>query len=228
MKKRNPFTPEQIEEIYSIINKKGLITLKEFKDLGFSKHKFVTTFGSYNNLLYKMGKKNPFISEEKECLICLKKFTTNSNNKTQSFCSISCSNKLKKVKLGLHKDVNCLNCNKLFKNTGKKNNCCSLLCSMEFSMKNTKLSSLIRRTGANAYDLVRVRARTYSKYIHPLECKVCSYKKHYEVCHIKPIKEFDPESSTLWDVNNPDNLIHLCPNHHWELDNGIIGPPSVT
>jgi predicted restriction endonuclease len=26
----------------------------------------------------------------------------------------------------------------------------------------------------------------------------------------------------LSEVNDLSNLVYLCPNHHWELDNGII------
>lgn len=53
------------------------------------------------------------------------------------------------------------------------------------------------------------------------ECKVCGYSKHVEVCHVKGISEFDKDS-LLSEVNHLTNLVYLCPNHHWELDNGIL------
>lgn len=46
----------------------------------------------------------------------------------------------------------------------------------------------------------------------------CGYNKHYEVCHVKDIKDFDRDS-TVYEINHADNLIHLCPNCHWEFDN---------
>ncbi len=224
IKKRKPFRDDEIEQIIEIIESRNSISLKELNSLGFSKHKFTVTFGSYTDLLYKLNKKRKFVPENRKCKHCLKDFAVKPNNHRQIFCSKSCSNKINKVKKGLFKECICINCNKPFLNTGNKNIVCSLICSMEINMKKTPLSSLIKRTGANAYDSIRSRARTYSKYIHSLECQKCGYKNHYEVCHIKAINQFDFNTSTLWDVNQPSNLIHLCPNHHWELDNGIIGP----
>lgn len=52
-------------------------------------------------------------------------------------------------------------------------------------------------------------------------CKVCGYNKHIEVCHIKAINDFD-ENTELSIVNDIINLIGLCRNCHWELDNGIL------
>lgn len=56
---------------------------------------------------------------------------------------------------------------------------------------------------------------------NPKICKICGYDKHVEVCHIKPVKDFD-KTELLSVVNHIDNLIGLCPNHHWELDNGQL------
>ena len=52
-------------------------------------------------------------------------------------------------------------------------------------------------------------------------CAKCGYDKHFEVCHIKAISEFPPET-LLTTVNHIDNLVPLCPTHHWEFDNGLI------
>jgi hypothetical protein len=52
-------------------------------------------------------------------------------------------------------------------------------------------------------------------------CYNCGYKAHIEVCHIKPVSQFDNDA-TLEDINNPNNLIGLCPNCHWEFDHGIL------
>lgn len=53
------------------------------------------------------------------------------------------------------------------------------------------------------------------------KCFICAYSIHVEVCHIRSISDFSTES-TMSEVNSPENLVYLCPNHHWELDNGVI------
>ena len=52
-------------------------------------------------------------------------------------------------------------------------------------------------------------------------CKICGYNKHVEVAHIKAVSEF-PDSSTIGEIDSIDNLVGLCPNHHWEYDNGLL------
>lgn len=67
----------------------------------------------------------------------------------------------------------------------------------------------------------------YHRSEKPRCCAMCGYDKHYEVCHIKPINDF-PDSALVAEVNDLNNLVALCPNHHWELDNGLlIMAPSV-
>lgn len=57
--------------------------------------------------------------------------------------------------------------------------------------------------------------------------KVCAYCHNHdfdqilEVHHIKGILEFD-SSTTIGDVNDINNLVWLCPNHHKMLEMGLI------
>jgi hypothetical protein len=53
-------------------------------------------------------------------------------------------------------------------------------------------------------------------------CARCGYSNHVEICHLKPIKDFE-DSDLLVKVNDKSNLVLLCPNCHWELDNYFIG-----
>lgn len=53
------------------------------------------------------------------------------------------------------------------------------------------------------------------------QCLNCGYDKHVELCHIRPISDF-PDDTIITDINNLDNIIYLCPNCHWELDNGVL------
>ncbi len=57
-------------------------------------------------------------------------------------------------------------------------------------------------------------------------CQVCGYSKHVELCHVQPLSSF-PRNTKLCVVNDPDNIVVLCPNHHWELDNGLMSIDSI-
>ena len=69
----------------------------------------------------------------------------------------------------------------------------------------------------------RVRALARIAYMKSTKVKrcICGYTKHLEVCHITPISSF-PDETPVSSINSLDNLIALCPTHHWELDNGIL------
>lgn len=71
---------------------------------------------------------------------------------------------------------------------------------------------------ASSFALVRSRAKIITK-DRPQICEECGYDKHVEVCHIKSISSF-PLDTYLSVINSPDNLRLLCPNCHWEFDNG--------
>lgn len=52
-------------------------------------------------------------------------------------------------------------------------------------------------------------------------CIVCGYDKHFEVAHIKAVSSFSGDS-LISEINDVNNLVALCPNHHWEYDHGIL------
>lgn len=60
----------------------------------------------------------------------------------------------------------------------------------------------------------------YSKNKYP-KCSVCGYDKHIEVAHIKSVSSFSG-NALIYEINDISNLIGLCPNHHWEFDNGLL------
>ena len=70
---------------------------------------------------------------------------------------------------------------------------------------------------SSAFALVRSRARGVGKELKLTKCQKCNYSRHIEICHIKPICEFD-ENTLLSVINHPSNLLALCPNCHWEHD----------
>lgn len=53
------------------------------------------------------------------------------------------------------------------------------------------------------------------------ECVICDYNKHIEIAHIKSVSDFT-DDTLIKDIDNPNNLIALCPNYHWEYDNDSL------
>jgi predicted restriction endonuclease len=73
---------------------------------------------------------------------------------------------------------------------------------------------------------VRSHARkVFAESGKPKKCAVCGYDKHVEICHVREIATFPPETPVR-EINDLTNLVALCPNHHWELDHGLlrVGP----
>lgn len=52
-------------------------------------------------------------------------------------------------------------------------------------------------------------------------CVMCGYTTYNEACHIKSVASFG-DDVTLNVINDPDNLMYMCRNHHWEFDHGLI------
>jgi Fe2+ or Zn2+ uptake regulation protein len=65
----------------------------------------------------------------------------------------------------------------------------------------------------------------YRRSGRPYVCLACGYTLHVHVCHIKDIQEFGP-NAFIYEINDPDNLITLCPTHHWEFDHGYWKMPK--
>ena len=68
---------------------------------------------------------------------------------------------------------------------------------------------------------IRLFARSWNKDLRKKSCVNCGYKLHVELAHIKDIASF-PETATLGEVNDKNNLLPLCRNCHWEFDNDHI------
>ncbi|MGQ0604270.1 MAG: HNH endonuclease [Anaerolineales bacterium] len=86
----------------------------------------------------------------------------------------------------------------------------------------TTLADIRRRATYQANARIRQMARrAYRQYGLPLQCQVCGYSTHVEVCHKHGISEF-PGNTLVSEVNSRANLVCLCPNHHWEFDHGFL------
>lgn len=78
----------------------------------------------------------------------------------------------------------------------------------------------------NVHTLIRDRARHLLKRLDASSCMICSYDKHVDAAHIKPIVDFDAKA-LISEVNALTNLLALCRNHHWELDHGLISLEEI-
>ena len=68
---------------------------------------------------------------------------------------------------------------------------------------------------------IRGLNRSWNKDKLQMPCYHCGYTKHVELAHIKSLSSFD-SNTTLAEVNSSTNVVQLCPNCHWEFDNGLI------
>ena len=79
-----------------------------------------------------------------------------------------------------------------------------------------------RKNWQSARTSIRKNAyKVFSRQNPNPKCAICGYKYHIEIAHIKAVSDFD-DDATIREINSITNLIGLCPNHHWEYDNGII------
>lgn len=75
----------------------------------------------------------------------------------------------------------------------------------------------------HAYSPIRSDARRFMEESGiPKACEICGHSNTVEVAHLKAIKDFDPATTLVKEVNSLNNLMYLCPNHHKEQEKGII------
>lgn len=147
-----------------------------------------------------------------ECLHCHR---PTSNVK---FCCCSCSVSYNNVKFPKRKpEHQCIECGAAILSGRKYCNKCK-----NYSSDITLETAIYtRHHKSSAFALVRTRARALAKRLKWKKCHVCGYSKHVEICHRKAISEF-PLSALLSEINDPRNLVALCPNCHWEFDNNLL------
>lgn len=150
-----------------------------------------------------------------------------------------------------HFVIICQNCNKSFTPRWTDAKFCGRSCAAKFNNKNRKRrSQMINLTSPipkirsaaidytlqdlkNKYNLNQYHAKirgwsraTYLKSQRATKCAYCNYTLHVDICHIKDIKLFTMDSK-ISEVNNIDNLIALCKNHHWEFDNNQLSLEQI-
>ena len=76
------------------------------------------------------------------------------------------------------------------------------------------------------HNSIRAMNNHHNRKLKELSCQFCGYSNHVELCHIQPVSRF-PDETLVTEVNNPGNILVLCPNHHWEFDNGILSRDDI-
>lgn len=162
------------------------------------------------------------------CLTC-QKHTLN-----PKFCSRSCSainrNKVKRItgEWGRkRKERACKKCKKILPRDYSKSYdndrkyVCDNCNSHNVDWRSVTIRDVKSKRTHQTHSRIRDLARVLFRKSEQKACRVCGYNKHIEVCHVKAIKDF-PLDTPISEVNKKENLIGLCPNHHWEFDNGLL------
>jgi hypothetical protein len=157
-------------------------------------------------------------------LNCLKEIPENKNYKRGIYCSRSCAATVNNAKRPKRKRLRqCKFCPNFAKSGWTY---CEECVKDKKYIKNPVNSSrtiesmLFNKKDANKYNFIRSHARKQTK-SREQKCAYCGYSKHVECCHIIDIGNF-ALTATLGEVNNDNNLILLCPNHHWEFDKKLL------
>lgn len=74
----------------------------------------------------------------------------------------------------------------------------------------------------NYHSVLRAHSRkTYANSKKPRTCAKCGYSTFVQVCHLRDVSDF-PDTAFVKEINHIDNLVALCPTHHWELDHCFL------
>ncbi len=159
-----------------------------------------------------------------ECNKSINRTPSSIKNIKNIFCSSKCSatynNRHRNIEInqnkicccGNNKDINAILCHK---------------CRVKIQLQNSLYQTLTlgdktyTKHKYAKYSYVRFYARKIGVELGFKCCRNCGYDKHFEVCHIKPVSEFTSDT-LLTTINSPENLLPLCPNCHYEFDNGKL------
>lgn len=169
------------------------------------------------------------------CKKCNKEFYRNPSELKKSnnhFCSRSCATSFRNK----YRKRTCKYCGDKYlynKNVCTTNSCQKCVQNREKNYKNLTIKDYVNSTSVCSkhqsyrYHRIRQFAKTWNSH-RPKICQYCGYDLHVEYCHKKHISTF-PEDTLLSIVNDSENIFILCPNHHWEFDNGylILGPKGL-
>lgn len=161
------------------------------------------------------------ICENPNCIKEFEKSNGEINKSKHHYCSSSCAAKVNNKKHPKrHKEGTCAKCGI---SIPKKNKYCKNCNPFKVDYSKVTLDEIrARRKDSQKHVRIRELARKiYNNLNRSNYCERCKYKLHYDVCHIKPIYKFSGDTP-ISIINASNNLIALCKNCHWELDNGYL------
>ncbi len=159
------------------------------------------------------------------CLLCRKTIEVRHLQKVaevrkKKFCNQKCSAIYNNEKFPKRKKAKrfCKKCNSLISPKVKSY---SIYCP---ACRKVKTDRIANRTkgDTNSRRKISINAKSVMQGLKkPTICAICSYSLHVQICHLKAVNKF-PLTAKISEINNPNNLIYLCPNCHWELDHGLL------
>lgn len=173
---------------------------------------------------------NPNICKNCKCTIKVKVNEKPSITSRKVFCSQSCSaaynNTIRITTVKSKKTHKCNNCENLIAGRRKYCDSCATSLYKNEEVVTIKDVSYKKHQKSASFSYIRDRAKVKLKKERGQFCEICGYDSHVECAHIKSISSFN-ENEKLSIVNNIENLLWLCPNHHWEFDFGNLGIEEI-
>jgi len=177
-----------------------------------------------------------YLENPNTCVLCGRKITPNlgqklSEAKQKKFCNHVCAAKYNNsfrngVKYRGRANSKAIICPECGGKKSTRSNMCKNCAIRDRLFGNLYKTTKGKLFGQRGYFRARALIQTHSLKMWRIldggaECKICGYSKHIHVCHKKSVSSFSDES-TILEINDIDNLIALCPNHHYEYDNGLL------
>lgn len=150
-----------------------------------------------------------------------------SHTRRKQFCNMSCSSKFNNSRKPKRQRTlpRCFMCDRKLKPYSRENTCATCVPRPDRPLTprlRTKQQLFASRSGyqsARGY-IQRHAVLVYKRSGRPMECQ-CGYRHHVDIAHITPVAAFHQET-TIETINSISNLTALCPNCHWEYDNGLL------
>lgn len=178
-----------------------------------------------------------------KCLFCEKIMEVGESDKVsqikiKKFCNHSCSAKYNNSKKSKQENITykkCECCQDIFDvsylkslNGRNKRKYCNK-CNENYSYSKDNLNNITkkelfqkRKNWQSARSCIRRHAeKVFEKSGKEKKCLICGYTNYVEICHIKSVSDFEG-NVLIKDINDIDNLVPLCPNHHWEFDHDLL------
>lgn len=152
---------------------------------------------------------------------------TLSEVKVKKFCNNSCASRYNNPRRAKQRTpLHCQDCGDVLPEGSSAKYCSH--CRPKHKRKSTiptrtkgELFASRKNWGSARSEIGIFAMKVYKEAGKPLICAICGYSNTVEICHIIPVAQFADEA-TIGEINALDNLVALCPNHHWEFDAGLI------